>query len=261
MSEEGVERRLTTILAADVVGYSLLMAADEAGTLASLKALRRELIEPKTVEYHGRVVKLMGDGTLMEFGSVVDAVNFAADLQRAIAERNAKVPEDRRIIYRIGINIGDVIVEGDDIYGDGVNVAARLEALADPGGICVSEPVHTQIRGKVALAFKDLGEQQVKNIPEPVRVFKVLLDDSAAEHTAAPAPAVKRSLRWPLTAVGLVALVIVAGTPSGNGPGSRARNRPRSRIWPSRCPTSRPLRCYHSLICPTIRTRNILSMA
>ena len=211
MSEEGVERRLTTILAADVVGYSLLMAADEAGTLASLKALRRELIEPKTVEYHGRVVKLMGDGTLMEFGSVVDAVNFAADLQRAIAERNAKVPEDRRIIYRIGINIGDVIVEGDDIYGDGVNVAARLEALADPGGICVSGPVHTQIRGKVALAFKDLGEQQVKNIPEPVRVFKVLLDDSAAEHTAAPAPAVKRSLRWPLTAAVLVALVVVAG--------------------------------------------------
>jgi len=187
------------------------MAADEAGTLASLKALRRELIEPKTVEYHGRVVKLMGDGTLMEFGSVVDAVNFAADVQRAMAERNAKVPEDRRIVYRIGINIGDVIVEGDDIYGGGVNVAARLEVLADPGGICVSGPVHTQIRGKVALAFKDLGEQQVKNIPEPVRVFKVLLDAPAAEHTAAPAPAVKRSLRWPLTAAVLVALVVVAG--------------------------------------------------
>ncbi len=210
MSEEGVERRLTTILAPDVVGYSRLMAADEAGTLASLKALRRELIEPKTVEYHGRVVKLMGDGTLMEFGSVVDAVNFAADAQRAMAERNAKVPEDRRIIYRIGINIGDVIVEGDDIYGDGVNVAARLEALADPGGICVSGPVHTQIRGKVNLAFKDLGEQQVKNIPEPVRVFKVLLD-APAEHTAAPAPMPKRSLRWPPVSAGLVALVIVAG--------------------------------------------------
>ena len=138
MSEEGVERRLTTILAADVVGYSRLMAADEAGTLAQLKTHRKELIEPKTAEYHGRVVKLMGDGTLMEFGSVVDAVNFAVDLQRAMAGRNVDVPEDRRITYRIGINIGDIIVEGEDIYGDGVNVAARLEALADPGGICVS---------------------------------------------------------------------------------------------------------------------------
>ncbi len=115
MAEDRVERRLTTILAADVVGYSRLMAADEAGTLTSLKALRRELIEPKTVEYHGRVVKLMGDGTLMEFGSVVDAVNFAVHVQRAIAERNADVPEDRRITYRMGINIGDIIVEGDDI--------------------------------------------------------------------------------------------------------------------------------------------------
>ena len=127
MSEEGLERRLTTILAADVVGYSRLMAADEAGTLTSLKAIRRELIEPKTTEHHGRVVKLIGDGTLMEFGSVVDAVNFAVDVQRAIAERNADVPEDRRITYRMGINIGDIIVEGEDIYGDGVNIAARLE--------------------------------------------------------------------------------------------------------------------------------------
>jgi adenylate cyclase len=132
------ERRLTTILAVDVVGYSRLMAADESGTLASLKALRRELIEPKTAEHHGRVVKLIGDGTLMEFGSVVDAVRFAVDLQRMMAERNAGVPEDRRITYRIGINIGDVIIEGDDIYGDGVNVAARMEALAEPGSICVA---------------------------------------------------------------------------------------------------------------------------
>ncbi len=181
------------------------------GTLTSLKALRRELIEPKTAEYHGRVVKLMGDGTLMEFGSVVDAVRFAVDVQRKLAERNAGVPEDRRITYRMGINIGDIIVEGDDIYGDGVNVAARLEGLADPGGICISRPVHTQIKGKVDLAFEDLGEQQVKNIPEPVRVFKVLLDAPIAEHTAAPAPAAKRSLRWPLVAAGLAVLAIVAG--------------------------------------------------
>ncbi len=129
------ERRLTTILSADVAGYSRLMAADESGTLAQLKAHRKELIGPKTAEYHGRVVKLMGDGTLMEFGSVVDAVRFAVDVQRAMAERNTEVPEDLRITYRIGINIGDIIVEGDDIYGDGVNVAARLEGLADPADI------------------------------------------------------------------------------------------------------------------------------
>ncbi len=172
MSEAGVERRLTTILAADVVGYSRLMAADEAGTLASLKALRRELIEPKTADYRGRVVKLMGDGTLMEFGSVVDAVNFAVQVQREMARRNSGVPEDRRITYRIGINIGDIIVDRDDIYGDGVNVAARLEGLADPGGICVSRTVFNHVKGKVDLGFEDLGEQEVKNIPEPVRVYR-----------------------------------------------------------------------------------------
>jgi TolB-like protein len=187
------------------------MAADEAGTLTSLKAIRRELIEPKTDEHHGRVVKLMGDGTLMEFGSVVDAVRFAVDVQRTMAERNAGVPEDRRITYRIGINIGDIIVEGDDIYGDGVNVAARLEALADPGGICLSDMVHQNVKAKLDLAFEDLGEQQVKNIPEPVRVFKVLLDSPGTKHTAVAAAKAKRSLRWPLVAAGLAVLAIVAG--------------------------------------------------
>ena len=173
------ERRLTTILAADVVGYSRLMAADEAGTLASLKANRRELIEPKTAEHHGRVVKLMGDGTLMEFGSVVDAIRFAIDVQQAMAERNAKVPEDRRITYRIGINIGDIIVEGEDIYGDGVNIAARLEGLAEPGGICVARNVYNQVKTKVEAGFEDLGEKEVKNIPEPVQVYRVKLDGVA----------------------------------------------------------------------------------
>ncbi len=173
MAEAGVERRLTTILAADVVGYSRLMAADEAGTLTSLKAIRRELIEPKTTDHNGRVVKLIGDGTLMEFGSVVDAVNFAIDVQRAIAERNVDVPEDRRITYRMGINIGDIIVDGDDIYGDGVNLAARLEALAEPGGICVSRTVFNHVKGKVEVGFEDLGAQKVKNIPEPVQVYRV----------------------------------------------------------------------------------------
>jgi adenylate cyclase len=211
VSEEGIERRLTSILAADVVGYSRLMAADEAGTLASLKAIRRELIEPKTTEHHGRVVKLMGDGTLMEFGSVVAAVNFAVDLQRTMAERNADVPEDRRITYRIGINIGDIIVQGDDIYGNGVNVAARLEAMAEPGGICVSRTVFDHVKGKVEIGFEDLGTQKVKNIPEPVQTFKVLLDSAAVEHTIVANPAAKRTLHWPMVAGALIVLVILSG--------------------------------------------------
>jgi len=172
------ERRLTSILAADVVGYSRLMAADESGTLRRLKTHRKELFDPKTAEHHGRVVKLMGDGTLMEFGSVVDAVNFAVDVQRAIAVRNAKTPEDQRIIYRMGINIGDIIVEGDDIYGDGVNVAARLESIAEPGGICISQTVYDQVKNKVDLTFEDLGEKQVKNIPDPIRVYQVDLSQT-----------------------------------------------------------------------------------
>jgi TolB-like protein/class 3 adenylate cyclase/cytochrome c-type biogenesis protein CcmH/NrfG len=210
MERQHEERRLTTILAADVVGYSRLMVADEAGTYARLKAHRKELIEPKTTEYHGRVVKLMGDGTLMEFGSVVDAVTFAVDVQRAMALRNTDVPEDQRITYRIGINIGDIIVEGDDIYGDGVNVAARLEGLAEPGGICVSRTVFDHVQGKVDLGFDDLGEKEVKNIPKPVQVFEVLLDSPARDHAAVPAPTPKRSLHWPLVAAGLVALLVVA---------------------------------------------------
>ena len=165
MSEEGVERRLTTILVVDVVGYSRLMAADESGTLAQLKTHRKELIEPKTAEYHGRVVKLMGDGTLMEFGSVVDAVNFAVDLQRAMAGRNVDVPEDRQVTYRIGINIGDIIVEAEDIYGDGVNIAARLEELAEPGGICVARNVYNQVKSKVEASFEDLGEKEGTGAP------------------------------------------------------------------------------------------------
>jgi class 3 adenylate cyclase len=174
VDEPGEQRRLTTILAADVVGYSRLMADDETQTLASLKAVRRDLIEPKTSEHHGRVVKLMGDGTLMEFGSVVDAVRFAVDVQQAMTERNAEVSEDRRITYRIGINIGDIVVEGDDIYGDGVNIAARLEGLAVPGGICVSQSVYSQVEGKLELSFEDLGEQALKNIPKPVRIYRLV---------------------------------------------------------------------------------------
>jgi len=209
VAEAGVERRLTTILAADVVGYSRLMAADESGTLAQLKTHRKEIIEPKTAEYRGRVVKLMGDGTLMEFASVVDAVHFAVDVQQAMAERNAKVPEDRRITYRIGINIGDIIVEGDDIYGDGVNIAARLEGLTDPGGICVARNVYNQVKAKVDVGFEDLGAQQVKNIPEPVQMFKVVLEPSVAGRVVFPTLAPKRPWRWPVM-VGVLAVFVVA---------------------------------------------------
>jgi adenylate cyclase len=188
VAKDRTERRLTTILAADVVGYSRLMATDETGTLNSLKALRSEVFEPKTAEYRGRLVKLMGDGTLMEFGSVVDAVSFAVDVQRAMALRNADVPEDQRIAYRIGLNIGDIIVEGDDIYGEGVNVAARMEGLAEPGGVCVSGTVFDHAKGKVELEFTDLGEKLIKNIPEPVRVYSVGFDANGDPKRRASAP-------------------------------------------------------------------------
>src|SRR5262250_1724387 len=170
-----VDRRLAAILAADVAGYSRLMGADEEGTLAALKALRRELADPKIKEHRGRIVKTTGDGLLIEFGSVVDAVRCAVEVQREMAERNVDVPPDRRIEFRLGINLGDIIKDGRDIYGDGVNVAARLEALAEPGGICVSRVVRDQVRDKLDFVFEDLGEQQVKNIARPVRVHRVLL--------------------------------------------------------------------------------------
>ena len=164
-----VERRLAAILAADVAGYSRLMGADEEGTLERLKAHRRELVDPKIKEHRGRIVKTTGDGMLAEFPSVVDAVRCAVEIQRGMADRNAEVPEDKRISFRIGINLGDVIIDGDDIYGDGVNIAARLEALAEPGGICVARTVRNQIRDKLPYPFEDMGEQSVKNIAKPVR--------------------------------------------------------------------------------------------
>jgi len=168
-------RRLAAILAADVAGYSRLMGEDEEGTLARLKAIRREVADPKIKEHHGRIVKTTGDGLLLEFASVVDAVRCAVEVQREMAERNADVPPDRRLELRMGINLGDIIKDGRDIYGDGVNVAARLEALAEPGGICVSRVVRDQVRDKLDFAFEDMGEQQVKNIARPVRVHRVLL--------------------------------------------------------------------------------------
>ena len=167
-----MERRLTTILASDVVGYARLMGEDEAGTLAALKSHRKELFEPKAAQYNGRTVKLMGDGALMEFTSVVDAVAFAIEVQSAMPARNAPAAQDRRIVFRIGINIGDIIVEGDDIYGDGVNVAARMETLAEPGGICISSIVHESIGNRIEAEFTDDGAHEVKNIDRPIRVFR-----------------------------------------------------------------------------------------
>src|SRR6516162_6542721 len=182
-------RRLAAILAADVAGYSRLMGVDEEGTLERLKALRRELLDPKIAVHNGRIVKTTGDGMLVEFASVVDAVRCAVSVQQAMPERNTGIAADSRIELRIGINLGDVIVEAEDLYGDGVNIAARIEALADPGGVFVSNTVHDHVRDRLPFVFEDLGEQRVKNITRPVRVYRVC-DVAAAKSPSAPAPSV-----------------------------------------------------------------------
>ena len=192
-----MQRRLAAILAADVVAYSRLMADDEAGTLAALKAHRSELIDPAVARHNGRMVKLMGDGALVEFASVVDAIACAAEIQEAMIARNAGVAEARRIAFRIGINLGDVIVEGEDIYGGGVNVAARLEGLADPGGICVSGTAYDTAHDKLELAFESLGERQVKNIDRPLRTYRVLLGRGAGSAAAPSAGAPSATLELP----------------------------------------------------------------
>ena len=203
-----MDRKLAAILAADVVGYSTLMEQDEQGTFERLRAGRKELFEPEIARHHGRIFKLMGDGLLAEFGSVVDAVECAVSLQRGLAERNLNVPEHQRIQVRIGINLGEVIVEGDDCYGDGVNIAARLEQLADVGGICVSAKVAREVEKKLSFVFEAMGEQKVKNIAEPVQTFRVKFD-------GIPLPlrrAGKQGKYWPTAAVGgLLALLIAVG--------------------------------------------------
>ncbi len=196
-----MERRLAAILATDVVGYSRLMEEDEAGTLSTLKAHRDDFIDGQIAARHGRIVKLMGDGALVEFSSVVDAVECAVAVQRGMIERNRDVPPERRITFRIGINIGDIIVEGEDIYGDGVNVAARLEALADPGGICISRSVRDQIEAKVDIVFEDLGEQQLKNLSRPVHVSRWVTDDLAAAQPARSGDTTSSPLDKPSIAV------------------------------------------------------------
>ena len=173
MAEARAQRRLTAILAADVVGYSRMMGANEAGTLTALKAWHKDTLQPLMTKHSGRVVKLMGDGVLAEFASAVSAVECAVEMQESMTAANEDAPEDRKIILRIGINLGDVIVEGSDLYGDGVNIAARLEAMAEPGGICVSDDAHRQVRDKLDIAFEDAGEHQLKNMARPLRIFRV----------------------------------------------------------------------------------------
>jgi TolB-like protein/class 3 adenylate cyclase/Flp pilus assembly protein TadD len=185
MTEARVERRLAAILAADIAGYSRLMGADEIGTVRTLRE-HRKVTDALLAKHGGRLVKTSGDGLLLEFSSVVDAVECAVAVQAVMAERNNGVPEDRRMLYRIGINLGDILIEGDDILGDGVNVAARLEAIAEPGGICISSSAYDQVRGKVPVEFRDLGEQALKNIARPIHVYAA--GPSGNAHQAAPMP-------------------------------------------------------------------------
>ena len=185
VSEARIEHRFAVILCADVVGYSRLVGMDEESTLAALKSVRRDLVDPKIALYKGRIVRTMGDGLLVEFNSVVDAVRCAIEIQRLMRERDAGTPADRRIQFRVGINIGDVVSDGDLIYGDGVTVAARLESLADPGGINVSRSVRDQVRDRLPIVFEDLGEHEIKNIARPVRRFRIALDERTASPTGA----------------------------------------------------------------------------
>jgi adenylate cyclase len=185
LSGERVERRLAAILAAHIAGYSCLMGEGEAGTLARVRALRRELIDPKIAEYKGRIVKTTGDGILIEFPSAVDSVAAAA-VQREMAERNVALPQDNRIEFRVGVNLGDVIVDDGDIHGNGVHVAARLEALETPGCICISTVVHDQVQGKVDCGFEDIGKQSLKNIARPVRAYRARPERVGLATTAIP---------------------------------------------------------------------------
>ena len=188
-------RRLAAILAADVAGYSRLMGVDEEGTLERLKAVRRQLIDPKIREHRGRIVKTTGDGLLAEFASVVDAVRCAAELQRGMLDREPHMPEERRLRFRIGINIGDVIIDGGDIFGDGVNIAARIENECEPGGVCLSGSAFEQVRDKTGFSFDDLGEKRLKNINRPVRLYAVRpRESSTAALTRSSAPGTKSLL-------------------------------------------------------------------
>jgi len=188
LSSEHVERRLAAILAADVAGYSRLMGADEEGTLARLKAVRKAIVDPAIASHRGHIVKTTGDGMLIEFASAVDAVRSAVEIQRSMAEQNAAVPPDQRIEFRIGTHVGDVIFDDNDIFGDGVNIAARLEGIAEPGGVCMSDDAYRQVRGKVDIAFEDMGPQNLKNITEPMRAWRLKMSASASAATSTKPP-------------------------------------------------------------------------
>jgi len=206
---EHVERRLAAILAADIVGYSRLMGADEVGTLRALKAVRKDLIDPAIAAHGGRIVKTTGDGLLVDFASVVDAVACAVTVQRNMLERNNSVAEGKRIVFRIGINIGDIIIEGKDIFGDGVNIAARLESICEPGGLCISEMARDQVRDKLPLAFIDGGEQQVKNIARPVRVFALTAQAILETPELSPGRVAPAKTRNRTILAGALALVLI----------------------------------------------------
>jgi TolB-like protein/class 3 adenylate cyclase/tetratricopeptide (TPR) repeat protein len=206
-----MERRLSAILAADVVGYTRLMEVDEAGTFARLRAHRQEIFEPEIAKHHGRIFKLMGDGLLAEFTSVVDAVECAVALQRGMVERNKDVPAEQRIDVRIGINLGDVIVEDDDRHGEGVNIAARLQALAEPGGICVSRTVVNHVKNKLNISFEDLGEHRVKNIAEPVSVYRISGEATAGRRSGGQAARQRALRRWGSAAAAIVLVLFGAG--------------------------------------------------
>jgi adenylate cyclase len=184
LTDERVERRLVAVLAADVAGYSILMGRNEERMLANLKSLRKALVDPVIAAHRGRIVKTTGDGVLVEFASVVDAARSAVEVQRKMAGQNAGVPQETRIEFRIGIHVGDIIFDDNDIFGDGVNIAARLEGIAEPGGVCISEDAHRQIRGKVDIVFDDMGPQILKNISEPMRVWRCQINANAS--SAAP---------------------------------------------------------------------------
>ena len=191
MTDKRVERRLAAVMAADIAGYSRLMGADEEGTLGNLKALRKALVDPKIVEHRGRIVKTTGDGMLVEFASAVDAARCAVEIQRDMAAQNADVPQKNRIEFRIGVHVGDIIIDDNDIFGDGVNIAARLEGIAEPGGVCISDDAQRQIRGKVDFSYSDMGLQTLKNITEPMRAWHMRLGSDAISLLPLHSPAVQ----------------------------------------------------------------------
>jgi len=221
VAKPGVKRKLVAILAADVVSYSRLMRADEAGTLARLKTHRKEIIDPTFEAHDGRIVKTTGDGFLVEFASVVGAVECATDIQREMAARNASIPEEQRFVFRIGINLGDVIIDGEDIYGDGVNIAARLEGLAEPGGICVSHPVYESVKDKFDHGFDDMGERLLKNIETPVQMYRVRLDGKPAATRRRPRSRPRGRRMWiaaaALLVAGIALFAVLRPTPVPDG--------------------------------------------